>query len=743
MTIIKRSVVVWMVWLAIMYATPPAAGDSAINREIAPSEIPVRQLAEFEAVAVQSPEVLAAAAALEENFYTQTHLEAQSGWRFFGGTDIGRYREQVDDDYLRTYERLNVRAGLMYPLLGARTKEREQLARAHWDVRSTEHENDLALRQSLLALRLHYINYWSAQEKIKMAEAFLGYQPEMAHVLRERTVTGHLRDSDRRELLSAFASARRDLVRAGAVRRRALGALQFIAGGGPDPFQAGYPVMATPCTDPGALEIVIRRQHPRMRMAADAMEAQKTMLAFADKTQAGGNISFFTNLSSEFTSSEPEYGVGVNLSFDIPLHVRQATSAKRLAAQASFERAQQEAEAIRQELVGQARETLGQFLSAEESITFAVQRLAAMREAVRENLLRYAYLTGDVVENLHKSRYEYYKAASDCIDAFALRLQQQAHLLSLVPDTADACRAETSFEGGGTDNTVGPMPWSPGEKETPSAWGESLASRQAKDVATVQSDLFFTVYVWDSARLLHQFETLPGLFDRLRGKYIDRLLVSYTAAQIDALETSDYVKRWRQLIMTAQRRGFQVELLLGEPLWILPDYRTALLEVIRKLSVLPFHGIHLDLEPNQLMHMEKDEAYLLDQLLASVKAVRETSPLALGLSIHHRYLDPSRPDEGLGKALQTIGVDEVTAMIYNANPDRVARMAAPILHSFPALHLSIAQSVEPILSSKESHAARPVGEFRDAMRRLRSELVYPNFQAIVIQSWADYEKMQP
>jgi hypothetical protein len=290
---------------------------------------------------------------------------------------------------------------------------------------------------------------------------------------------------------------------------------------------------------------------------------------------------------------------------------------------------------------------------------------------------------------------------------------------------------------------MAPVPWSPGKNEVPFTWGGPLASRQGRDVAAAFSDLRFTVYVWDSARLLHQFETRPGFFDRLRGKHIDRLLVSYTAAQIDALGTGDDNERWRRLIMAARRHGFRVELLLGEPLWILPDHRTALLEVIRKLSPLPFQGIHLDLEPNQLMDHQENERYLLDQLLATIKAVREISPLSLGLSIHHRYLDPSRPDEGLGQSLQTMGVDEVTAMIYNANPERVAQMATPILSSFPDLHLSIAQSVEPILSSKESHAARSVGDFWDAMRRLRSELIYPNFQAIVIQSWADYEKMQP
>ena len=253
----------------------------------------------------------------------------------------------------------------------------------------------------------------------------------------------------------------------------------------------------------------------------------------------------------------------------------------------------------------------------------------------------------------------------------------------------------------------------------------------------------FTVYVWDSARLLDQFENSPNLFADLSGRHINRLLVSYTADQIDAQGTRGYGERWRILMAAAHRHGLRVELLLGEPRWILPEHRNALLDIVQRMTTLPFQGIHLDLEPNQLAQTGQSEAYLLDQLLQSIRAVKAFSRLPLGLSIHYRYLDPARPDGGLGGDLTAIGVAEVSLMIYNADPDRVARIAAPIIRRFPELGFSIAQSVEPILSPEESYATRSLVEFWGQMRRLQSELRHPNFQSILIQSWTDYEEMQP
>jgi len=730
-----------LVWLAIACI---AAADPVSIPDPGRSEMAVRYLSEFEAATARAPEVLAAAAELEEYLYTQTQVEAQSGWRFFAGGDVGQYREQVTDDDMRSYQRLNVRAGLRYPLLGARNKEQEQSVRMQSEVRSKAHENKLAIRQTVLAVRMHYINYWSAQEKSQVAERFLQNRAEMDHTLRERVSTGHLRDSDRQALMSQFALVHRDLARSQALKHRALGALRFMVDDAVEPFKAAYPTVPVPCSDEQLLEASITAQHPRMLMAYDVVEDQKMLVALADRSQANGHVAVFSSVSSEFNSGEPGYGVGVNVNFDFPLKVRQAASAKRRAARAALEKAKQQMEAMRFQLWGDAREILGQYLSAKNQIAFTVQRLSAAREAVRENLLRYAYLTGDVVEQLQKSRFEYYKAAVESIDAFALRLQQQARLLSLVPVAALPSQGGGTGTAGDLDISNRATPWPGRTPDDLYAWDKSRAANPMVEERDPSRPLpRLAVYAWDSARLLDRFETNPDLMADLIDRHIDRLLVSYTRDQIDALGTRAYSERWHTLIVAAKRRGVRVDLLLGEPLWILPDHRSGLLDVVQRLTTLPFQGIHLDLEPHQLAHLGLSETYLLDQLLQSVRAVKAVSDLPLGISVHYRYLDPTRRDGGLGGDFEAIGVAEVALMIYNANPDRVVRIAEPILQHYPTVDFAIAQSVESALAPEESHATRSRSEFLGHMRHLQSVLNYPNFHTLLVQSWAEYEEMQP
>jgi hypothetical protein len=115
----------------------------------------------------------------------------------------------------------------------------------------------------------------------------------------------------------------------------------------------------------------------------------------------------------------------------------------------------------------------------------------------------------------------------------------------------------------------------------------------------------------------------------------------------------------------------------------------------------------------------------------------------VGLSVHYRYLDAARPDGGLGDDLAAIGVAEVTLMIYNANADRVVAVAGPIMKRYPAIGFSIAQTVESILSPAESYANRTRSAFLGEMRRLWSGLDHANFKGLLVQSWAEYEEMQP
>ncbi len=197
-------------------------------------------------------------------------------------------------------------------------------------------------------------------------------------------------------------------------------------------------------------------------------------------------------------------------------------------------------------------------------------------------------------------------------------------------------------------------------------------------------------------------------------------------------------------IARAGEKDIRVELLLGEPLWILPKYRRDLLLIIQKVKDIPFTGLHLDLEPNQLDQTRHGNKYLLTQLLHTLQSVKRISPWPVGLSIHPRYLDPHKNQLCLGCALSNLEIDEVILMIYVANPVRVAQLALPILSRFPEISFSIAQSVEPILSVEESYAMRGRKQFQTRMRELRAAVVpAANFTTIAIQSWEDLLRLKP
>ena len=182
---------------------------------------------------------------------------------------------------------------------------------------------------------------------------------------------------------------------------------------------------------------------------------------------------------------------------------------------------------------------------------------------------------------------------------------------------------------------------------------------------------------------------------------------------------------------------------MGEPLWILPKFRQELLALIEEFSDLPFKGIHLDLEPNQLAGEKYNEIYLLRQLIRTLQAANRVSRVPIGLSIHYRYLEPDKTDLCFGCSLENLDLEEVTLMIYVSNPIRVAQLAGPIIKQYSNVKFSIAQSVEPILTQKESYFTKTKKEFKAKMSGLYSELNHDNFSTIFIQSWEDFERMLP
>ena len=153
--------------------------------------------------------------------------------------------------------------------------------------------------------------------------------------------------------------------------------------------------------------------------------------------------------------------------------------------------------------------------------------------------------------------------------------------------------------------------------------------------------------------------------------------------------------------------------------------------------------MHLDIEPDQLTPSDKQNIDLANEWLATVAAAIKKSPWPVGVSLHPRAFNPQDGWPQLGASLHKIGVAEVTLMIYNTNIDKVTAVASPILRATPDLAFSVAQSVEPILTSAESHAGKTQPTFSQAMTNLVSNLQQANFTGILVQDWQSWEAMKP
>jgi len=252
------------------------------------------------------------------------------------------------------------------------------------------------------------------------------------------------------------------------------------------------------------------------------------------------------------------------------------------------------------------------------------------------------------------------------------------------------------------------------------------------------------VYVWKSAPWISISSSQKGNWDSFATYGVDRIMLSMDRGQIEGAGTPEGGQQLREALESAHRHGLTVDLLLGEPLWILPDYRENLLTIIRQLSGFAFDGLNLDLEPDQLEHKKYSREQLLGQLIETLEAVSRISPWPLGISSHPRYFNRQEFTRCLACSLEKMRASEIVLMVYVADPEKAASRVAAILDANPNLHFSVALSVEPDLSNTESYYHKGWSGLERAIRTLKSRLLpYKNFSTVVIQSWTYLEMLKP
>jgi len=236
-------------------------------------------------------------------------------------------------------------------------------------------------------------------------------------------------------------------------------------------------------------------------------------------------------------------------------------------------------------------------------------------------------------------------------------------------------------------------------------------------------------YIWDSKSLLDPQQREGELRD-LRRAGMTELMVGLSGPQVKAGAVTQ--RQLQELIDRAHRLGFRVHLLLGDPEWILPSGRPGLLALIRLNRNLPFDGLHLDLEVEQLGWPVPPKR--LRDWIATVQAAAQVSPWPVNLSSHPRWFEPTDTKNPCIPCAISPS-QRVSLMIYNRNPQRSAARALAIARRWPNLRLRLAQSVEPGLEPGLSWHGSTAGALELQVQRWRQQLGADGVGGIDWQDW--------
>ncbi len=376
-----------------------------------------------------APDVIIAAAELEESLRLLDQKRAQSGLRFFGSSGLGAYREPVTDTLVRDFQRANINFGMRYPLLGKLAKEKIDILKTEATARDKQQEIELINQESLATLRTVYVNYWSSQRKIALCQAFLENEEEVEAILAHRTKAGYLLDGDRQEFLSAFALVRRNIANLRIIENRSLNVLRLLTRPDLTPFDPGTPQLPHPCLDENKLKKLILEFHPELIRIKKRIEDIQALQNVAKNLDYSADLRLVGSATKDLPDDEPGYGVSVHFDVEFPARMKKAKEAGRGFYQAALKKNQRLLEYRSLSLWQNTVDDLNRFQASLENIDFATIRLKASMESVRERLLRSAYLEGDTIEQLQKSRYAYYQSAMDYIDAETNHLINHVALL--------------------------------------------------------------------------------------------------------------------------------------------------------------------------------------------------------------------------------------------------------------------------------------------------------------------------
>ena len=258
--------------------------------------------------------------------------------------------------------------------------------------------------------------------------------------------------------------------------------------------------------------------------------------------------------------------------------------------------------------------------------------------------------------------------------------------------------------------------------------------------------LRYGTYAWSISDVMHRWHA-GTLWTLLASKHVNDILAGFDDAYIEKCSRQKGAAEMNEMIAQSAQHGVRVELLLGDPSWIVPSGVANLENILKRLRAVKFAGLDLDLEPNEVKGISTVAAF--KDLVASMHAYIAASPWAVSLDVNHIYVDAKavrRYSYCLMCELAAAGLTRANLMTYVSDPKTVVADVAPILTAYPSVSFSISQSVEDqsVLPVWDSYWSDGFAVFYTDMRQLDAAMrPHVNYTGITIESLYYLERIKP
>ncbi len=669
--------------------------------------LPLEQVLER---AGDGPGMQAASARLEARYAARDQRQSEAGWELYGNANAGRYRELVTDDLRNDYYGRSFAIGVRYPLLGSLRRRLDAVGDSTRDARLSEIEQGYRRAQQRLALRSAYADWWRASEERRLCRSVPQAARDAETQLGQRLRQQWILPSDARLMRTEWqamvdrCALQDDLLTDIRVSLESLGV--YLDPGDtpvpsmlvrqPQPLQAWAPVLQDNQRLASRDAELSNAEHQRKRPWYTAIESYVSVAQ-----------------SVEQRSGAVDNGSGLNLGLTLsaPIDLLDYGSARGREGEARY----QAAVRAREQEQGELLRELGTVIAQQRRSVNDYQRLSTRREGLHELLSereqRGDLDAGEASIRLQQARIDDYNAGFAQIAAWH-RVWLQDAALRLFGDDDRAI-----------ERLLG---------EQRLRWNSSASTHQMP----VHHAWTQGTYVWDSRALLDPAQREAEL-TALGKAGIGQVYLGLSAAQVKQPEQTHAALR--ALLTAAHAKRIRVEVLLGDPDWITPEGRPGLLALITQLSSLPFDGLHMDLEVEQLGWPVSDQH--LRDWMQTLRAAKATSPWPVSLSSHPRWFEmpkarlPCVPCE-----LQGMGVNTISLMIYTRNASRSGEKAVAIANRWPGLSWRLAQSLEADQPREVSWVGSSSTQLNAHVTQWRTALQPTGLQGIDWQSWTDFPR---